>query len=597
MKYKLATSLLVVVGLVVPTFSAATTTARPARAAGPFIVDGCPEDQTKKPPCANDNAILRWDEQLLSTIRAYPRQTGPTITARALGVLHTATYDAWAAYDPTAKGTLPDGPAQQQASLNTLANKKEAISYAAYRVLNDLFPVPSGCTIPPTTPPTPFCPIPPNPSANPPSPGYQTPDVLLRNINNPPDPPPNPPYDPANTTVASPTDTAATPAAVGNLAAQAVLDYRRGKLPRDTGAAKPYGDGSNQLGDDPKGTLGTAYSDTTTPHYSATNKWNSVTTKWKWQSLCVLTAPTGVNAWKANPSLVPLLTPPDCVAPNYTVQGALTPQWGNVTTFSGLGPAQFQYMVPGPPKTSTGGYSDADVATALTDTDLSGADGDLKKAKAEYWADGPGSVFPPGHTAVFAQALSRKQTNSLDTDAKLFFMVGNAEMDASIAAWWQKYKYDFWRPVTAIRYVYANQQVMSWRGPGLGFHPVDGKDWMPYQALNVVTPNFPEYVSGHSTFTAAGASLLSLFNGGDTFGAGVKILKGSSAIEPGVTPAADVTLSWPTFSDASNEAGWSRRYGGIHFYSGDMHGRAIGRQVAQNVYSKAQSYIKGSIGK
>ena len=138
---------------------------------------------------------------------------------------------------------------------------------------------------------------------------------------------------------------------------------------------------------------------------------------------------------------------------------------------------------------------------------------------------------------------------------------------------------------------------MSWRGPGQGFHPVDGKDWMPYQALNVVTPNFPEYVSGHSTFTAAGASLLSLFNGGDTFGAGVKILKGSSAIEPGITPAADVTLSWPTFSDASNEAGWSRRYGGIHFYSGDMHGRAIGRQVAQYVYSKAQSYIKGSIGK
>jgi hypothetical protein len=126
---------------------------------------------------------------------------------------------------------------------------------------------------------------------------------------------------------------------------------------------------------------------------------------------------------------------------------------------------------------------------------------------------------------------------------------------------------------------------------------VDGKDWMPYQALNVVTPNFPEYVSGHSTFTAAGASLLSLFNGSDTFGAGVKIPQGSSAIEPGITPTAEVTLSWPTFSDASNEAGWSRRYGGIHFYSGDMHGRAIGRQVAQYVYSKAQSYIKGSIGK
>ena len=137
-------------------------------------------------------------------------------------------------------------------------------------------------------------------------------------------------------------------------------------------------------------------------------------------------------------------------------------------------------MASGPPKGAGGvGYSDADVATALVDTDLSGADGDLKKVKAEYWADGPGSVFPPGHSAIFAQALSRKKfLNStdpnakLDHDAKLFLMVGNAMMDASIASWWQKYKYDFWRPVTAIRHVYSGKQVKSWRGPGQGFHMV-----------------------------------------------------------------------------------------------------------------------------
>jgi hypothetical protein len=580
MKYRLVTSLLVV-GLVVATFAATSArTTHPARAAGSiFYVDSCPPGSVAtKPPCDGDNVILRWDEQLLSAIRAYPRQTGPTIAARALGVLHTATYDAWAAYDTTAKVTRPDGPAQQVASKINEDNKKAAISYAAVRVLNDLFPLPpGGCPSPPTSPPTPFCP----------TSTYKAPNTLLGELG----------YS-VNTALADPGDTAADAAAVGNLAAQAVLDYRRGKLPRDTSAAKPYGDGSNQLGDDPNGTPNVRYSDTTTPlHYSAKNQWNSVTNQWKWQPLCVLTAPAGVNAWNADHSL-PLLTPPNCVAPNYTIQGALTPQWGNVTTFSDLGPAQFQFMAPGPPKGAGGvGYSNADVATALTDTDLSGADGDLKKAKAEYWADGPGSVFPPGHTAIFAQALSRKQTNSLDTDAKLFFMVGNAMMDASIASWWQKYKYDFWRPVTAIRYLYSGQQVKSWRGPGQGFQLVDGKDWMPYQALNVVTPAFPEYVSGHSTFTAAGASLLSLFNGSDTFGAGVKILAGSSAIEPGITPTADVMLSWATFSDASNEAGWSRRYGGIHFYTGDMHGRAIGRQVAQYVYSKAQSYIKGSIGK
>ena len=128
MKYKLATTLLVVAALVVATFSAATTTAPRARAADPFYVDGCPPTSAAtKPPCDGDSVILRWDEELLSLIRAYPPQTGPTITARALGVFHTATYDAWAAYDPVAKVTRPDGPAQQQASLNTLTNKKVAI--------------------------------------------------------------------------------------------------------------------------------------------------------------------------------------------------------------------------------------------------------------------------------------------------------------------------------------------------------------------------------------------------------------------------------------------------------------------------------------
>src|SRR5215211_4996486 len=174
MRLRLATTLLLVVGLTMAALSfSAATTKSPAKAAdtGTWPID------TYGTPRATDNAILKWDEQLLSTIRAYPAQTGPTIAARALGVLHTATYDAWAAYDPTAKGTRPDGPAQQTSG-NTLANKQAAISYAAARVLNDLFPLPSGgCPSPPTNPPTPFCPIPPNPSANPPSPGYKTPDT------------------------------------------------------------------------------------------------------------------------------------------------------------------------------------------------------------------------------------------------------------------------------------------------------------------------------------------------------------------------------------------------------------------------------------
>jgi hypothetical protein len=43
---------------------------------------------------------------------------------------------------------------------------------------------------------------------------------------------------------------------------------------------------------------------------------------------------------------------------------------------------------------------------------------------------------------VFAQALSRQRRHSLDDDVKLFFTLGNALMDASIAAWAWKYKFE-----------------------------------------------------------------------------------------------------------------------------------------------------------
>jgi hypothetical protein len=108
----------------------------------------------------------------------------------------------------------------------------------------------------------------------------------------------------------------------------------------------------------------------------------------------------------------------------------------------------------------------------------------------------------------------------------------------------------------------------------------------------VVTPPFPEYVSGHSTFSGAGATMLAQFIGTDNFGAYVVVPQGSSSFESS-TPSRDVTLTWPTFSAAADEAGWSRRYGGIHFKTGDQHGRALGRQVALYVWSNGQNYING----
>lgn len=68
---------------------------------------------------------------------------------------------------------------------------------------------------------------------------------------------------------------------------------------------------------------------------------------------------------------------------------------------------------------------------------------------------------------------------------------------------------------------------------------------------------------------------------------------GSSTIEPGATPASAITLYWPAFSNAANQAGISRRYGGIHFETGDLVGRATGRLVAQKAWVKALHYFRG----
>jgi hypothetical protein len=210
---------------------------------------------------------------------------------------------------------------------------------------------------------------------------------------------------------------------------------------------------------------------------------------------------------------------------------------------------------------------------------------------AKYWSDGPRSELPPRHWNVFAQWVSRRDRHSLDRDAKLFLALDNALLDASITAWDAKRQWDSVRPITAVRWLKRGQLVRAWGGPYQGTKTIRGEDWLPYQPATFVTPPFAEYVSGHSTFSAAAAEVLARYTGSDAFGASVTVPAGSSRIEPGTTPAADMTLSWPTFSDAADQAGRSRRYGGIHFRDGDLAGRVLGRMVGLRAWLAASALV------
>ena len=439
---------------------------------------------------AADNVVIQWNNAALEAIRV--GHPGPPQAARANAIVHTAMYDAWAAYDQVAVGTRLGSTLRRPAAEMTEANKSKAMSYAAYRALSDLYPEEQ----------------------------YIFDDLMLSLG-----------YDKDDISIDTTTATG-----VGNVAAAAVINFR-------------HDDGSNQLGH---------YADTT--GYVSVNGPETINDPNRWQPLRV-----GGN-----------------------VQKFIAPHWYTVIPFALTSADQFRptqiQMYP------SAGYE----KQAEQVLHYSAALNDKQKVIAEYWADGPTSELPPGHWNQFAQFVSQRDKHTLDQDAKLFFAITNAIFDASIVAWDAKRAYDYVRPVTAIHYLYAGKMVRAWIGPYQGTGLIRGEDWRPYQAASVVTPPFAEYISGHSTFSAAGAEVLRSFTGSDLFGGSYTQPAGTSRVEPGMVPKNDLTLHWATFSKAAEEAGISRRYGGIHFIDGDLEGRTAGQKAGAQAWNKALTYFDGT---
>jgi hypothetical protein len=100
-----------------------------------------------------------------------------------------------------------------------------------------------------------------------------------------------------------------------------------------------------------------------------------------------------------------------------------------------------------------------------------------------------------------------------------------------------KRTYDSVRPATAIPLLFKGKTIRAWGGPGKSTVEMDAAQWIPYQPASFPTPPFPDYRCVHSTYSAAGAAILSLWTGSNRFGDSVTLPAGSSRIEPGVTPA------------------------------------------------------------
>jgi len=354
-----------------------------------------------------------------------------------------------------------------------------------------------------------------------------------------------------------PTDTSAdvtTPSAIGNRAAAALLAFR-------------HTDGSNQLGDLHAG----AYSDYSgyVPKNAAdTNNpsTNVVADPDHWQPLTVSDGQGG-----------------------FVVQKYASASAGMVKPFALTSGAQFRTGV----VLSKFGSSEY-LAKCQEIIDASANLTDSQKLNTEYWADGPGTIQPPGHWMTFADWISERDHNDLDKDVKMFFVVSNAVLDAGIACWDTKRLYDSVRPLTAIHVAFKGKTIRAWGGPGIGTVSMLGEAFGTFQSPTFVTPAFPSYNSGHSVFSAAAAEALKSFTGTDRFGLTQTWAAGSSTLEPGLVPARTLSVTWNTFSDAADAAAESRLTGGIHFKEDMVDGLVMGRAVGAVVYAKATAYINGT---
>jgi hypothetical protein len=133
----------------------------------------------------------------------------------------------------------------------------------------------------------------------------------------------------------------------------------------------------------------------------------------------------------------------------------------------------------------------------------------------------------------------------------------------------------------------TNQSLVTW---------MLAKDWLPFQRKTFNTPAFPGYISGHSTFSRAAAEVLASITGSPYFPGGFHhhtYAANSMQIDKG--PSAAVDLQWCSYFDAADQAGQSRRYGGIHPSEDDFHGRHVGSQAGQSAFSLAEKYWSGTI--
>ena len=278
------------------------------------------------------------------------------------------------------------------------------------------------------------------------------------------------------------------------------------------------------------------------------------------------------------------------------------------------------------------------------------ADGPKSETPPGHWntlanavADASGST-----RRLFGRGLP---LDPLAWDVHVYLALNGAEHDAAIAAWEIKRRTTTVRPISLVRWMGGKGQssdpngpsydpdglplvpglievitkessapggrhahlacfvgqiaVRDWLGePGDRLGGVSGVgwvravEWTTYQRRTFVTPAFPAFISGHSTFSRAGAEVLTSLTGSPYFpgGLGEYVAAKDTFLTFEKGPSVEVRLQWASYYDAADQAGQSRLWGGIHIPPDDFGGRRVGHGVGLDALALATRYFNGTAG-
>lgn len=583
----------------------------------------CPERDVD--PANGKSVARRWNEQLMSAIRRdLPR---PTVHARNLFHFSAATWDAWAAGSATARPVFVQ---ERLPGVDLAAERDEAVSYAAYRVLTHRYQNAIGGKV-----------------------SVACFRALLTKQG----------YDPDDATL-----TGSSPRAVGNRIAKGIIDAH-------------VNDGANEA-NDYKDTTGFRAVNPPIAVESATRTPAMDIDQWQPLDLAIAATQNGIPLaagvqgyigaqWRevkpfAMTRAMPGALYADVGAPPRIT--AATMHWAVdvIRKSSKLAPEGTEVM-----DVSPGAYGNnplgSNAGTGHPMNPVTGQPytpnlvpvGDFARVLAEFWADGPKSETPPGHWNVLANqasdhpAFTRRwkgqgaPLDPLEWDVKVYLALNGAVHDAAIAAWEVKRAFTCSRPITIIRSAAAKGQssdrtapsynpdglplepglielitaessrpgqrhahlagfvnelaIRAWVGePGDHTSQVSGigwvraAEWVPYQRRNFVTPAFPGFISGHSTFSRAAAEVLTQATGSSFVpgGLGEVSIPESTALTFERGPSVAFKLQWATWYDAADQAGQSRLWGGIHIEPDDFVGRRAGARIGVDAFAKAETYFR-----